>query len=139
MKVPMEVFAHDETTRALVEQNRGAVERLANVETIAYVDSSLAKKAGSRSTARFDVHVIFERKIDIEAECARLTKELQGYEKEIQSKESQLSNEQFRSKAPANIVENMQKRLDELRVLRDKTLSQMAELGCDPNMALSVK
>ncbi len=138
-KVPVEIYAQDPATRTLIEQNRAAVERLANVEKLVFVDGSLSAKAGSRSTARFDVHVIFERKIDAEAECARLLKELQAYEKEIEGKERQLNNQQFLSKAPANIVQNMQKRLGELRILRDKTVSRMGELGCDPQLAPSMK
>ncbi len=62
VKVPIEIFAHEPAIRAMIEQNRGAVERLANVEKIVFVDGSLAKHAGARSTARFDVHVIYEKK-----------------------------------------------------------------------------
>src|SRR5205807_2868342 len=65
LKVPIEVFAQERSVRAMIEQNRGAVERLANVEKITFVDSSLTKHAGARSTARFDVHIIYERKIDV--------------------------------------------------------------------------
>jgi valyl-tRNA synthetase len=66
--------------RAMIEQNRGAVERLANVEDHLR-RRSLAKQAGARSTARFDVHVIYERKIDVAAERDRLNKELEKIEK----------------------------------------------------------
>ena len=58
----------------MIEQNHGAVERLGNVEKITFVEGSLASKAGARGTARFDVHVIYERKIDVAAECERLKK-----------------------------------------------------------------
>ena len=34
VKVPIEVFAQEPEIRRLIEQNRGAVERLGNVETI---------------------------------------------------------------------------------------------------------
>ncbi len=52
------------------------LERLANVEGVTFVEASLAKAAGARSTARFDVRVIYERKIDAVAERDRLNKEL---------------------------------------------------------------
>jgi valyl-tRNA synthetase len=129
MKVPIEVYTQDPATRALVEQNRGAVERLANVEGVTYVDTSLAKKAGARSTARFDVHLIYERKIDVAAERARLQKELERIEKEIANKERQLSNQQFLSRAPAKVVEDMRRGLEELKILRDKIKRQLDELG----------
>ena len=130
VKVAIEVFAHEPEIRAMIEQNRGAVERLANAETITFVESSLAKHAGARSTARFDVHVVYERKIDAAAECERLRKELEKLEKGIGSGQRQLGNDQFLAKAPANVVENLRKQQGELAVLKEKTLSKLQELGC---------
>jgi len=129
-RVPIEVYSHENGTRALVEQNRGAVERLGSVESIEFVESSLANKGASRSTARFDVHLVYERKIDRSAECARLHKELDGYTKAIESKEKQLSNQQFLSKAPAKVVEGLRSGLQELLVMRDKAQAKINELGC---------
>jgi valyl-tRNA synthetase len=130
VKVPIQVFAHEPQIRSMIEQNRGAVERLANVESIKFVETSLAKLAGARSTARFDVHVIYERKIDLGVECERLKKELEKLEKGIGSGQRQLGNEQFLAKAPANVVDNLRKQQQELGVLKDKTLSKLKELGC---------
>ena len=129
MKVPIEVFAPEPGIRAMIEQNRGAVERLANVEKIAFADGSLAKQAGARSTARFDVHVVYERKIDAAAERERLKKELEKLEKEFASNQRQLSNEQFLAKAPQKVVEGLRRREQELIGLRVKIKSQLDELG----------
>jgi valyl-tRNA synthetase len=129
LRVPVEIYAHGNGTRDLIERNRGAVERLAAVEKLTFVEASLAKQAGARSTARFDVHVAYERKIDVEADRARLKKELEQIEKEIASTEKQLGDEQFLSKAPANVVEGRRRRLQELQVLREKTLSKLREPG----------
>ena len=38
VKVPIEVFAHQAEIRKMIEHNRGAVERLGNVEKITFVD-----------------------------------------------------------------------------------------------------
>jgi len=130
LKVSIEVFAHEPEIRTMIEHNRGAVERLASVEKLAFVDHSLAKLAGSRSTARFDVHVVYERKIDVASECERLKKELDRLEKGIGSGQRQLGNEQFLAKAPETVVENLRKQQRELAVLRDKTVSKLKELGC---------
>ena len=62
--------------RSLIERDRSSLERMANVESVAFVEASLANAAGARSTARFDVRVIYERKIDVAAERDRLNKEL---------------------------------------------------------------
>jgi valyl-tRNA synthetase len=130
LKVPIQVYTHEPATKTLIEQNRGAIERLANVETITFVENSLEKLAGARHTARFDVHVVYERKIDVAAECERLKKELEKIEKGIASGQKQLGNGQFLAKAPANVVENLRKQQEELAVLQEKTKSKMRELGC---------
>jgi valyl-tRNA synthetase len=129
-RVPIEVFVHEPEITKLIEDNRGAVERLANVERITFVQDSLAKLPGSRSTARFDVHVIYERKIDTAAECERLKKELEKLERGIASADRQLGNEQFLAKAPATVVENLRKQQHEFAILKDKALSKMREIGC---------
>src|SRR5271165_5662658 len=129
VKVPIQVFAHEPEIRRLIEENRGAVERLGNVEGVSFVESSLSKIAGARSTARFDVHVVYEKKIDVAAEGERLKKELEKIEKEIANGQRQLGNEQFLAKAPAKVVEGIKSRAEELKVLREKALSQMKELG----------
>ncbi|MGD0270124.1 MAG: valine--tRNA ligase [Candidatus Sulfotelmatobacter sp.] len=128
VKVPIEVFAQEPTIRAMIEQNRGAVERMANVESPTFVEGSLAKRAGARSTARFDVHVIYERKIDVSAERERLTKELEKIEKEFGNNQRQLSNEQFLAKAPQKVVEGLRRREQELMGLREKIKRQLDEL-----------
>jgi len=130
VKVPIEIFAHEPAIRTMIEQNRGAIQRLATVEKIAFVASSLSNLAGARSTARFDVHVVYERQIDVGAECERLRKELERLEKGVSSGQRQLSNEQFLAKAPQNVVENLRKQQQELAVLKDKTVSKLKELGC---------
>jgi valyl-tRNA synthetase len=127
-KVPIQVFTEDAAIRSLIEQNRGAMERLANVEQVTFAEGSLAKLSGVRSTSRFDVYVIYERKIDVAAERERLTKELQQIEKELANGQRQLSNEQFLAKAPAAVVEGIRRRAEELRILRDKTKGKLDEL-----------
>jgi valyl-tRNA synthetase len=131
VKVPIEVFAHEPEIRAMLEKNLGAVllDRPANVEKVTFVESSLANLPGARSTSRFDVHAIYEKKIDVAAERERLTKELEKIEKEQINGQRQLSNEQFLAKAPAKVVEGHKTRAEELRVLREKTLGKLKELA----------
>ena len=127
-KVPIELFARDAETKILIEQNREAIERLGGVSAIMQVAQAQASQAPSRATARFDVRVIYEKKIDVAAERERLTKELEKMEKEIANGQRQLSNEGFLAKAPAKVVEGLRKRAAELQLLREKAQSQLAEL-----------
>ncbi|HWZ84255.1 MAG TPA: valine--tRNA ligase [Terriglobales bacterium] len=130
VKVPIELFVQDPAIRAMIEQNRPAVERLGNVESITFVDGSLAHRAGARGTARFDVHVIYEKKIDVAAECARLTKELDKVEKQLASSQARLADEGFLGKAPPHVVEGLRKQVGEMEIVREKARAQMKELSC---------
>ena len=130
IKVPVEVFAHEPEIRTMIEHNRGALERLASVEKTTFVKNSLANVAGARSTARFDIHVVYERTVDVASECERLKKELERLEKVIGTNQKQLDNPQFVGRAPQNVVEGVRKQQLELGILRDKTASKLRELGC---------
>jgi valyl-tRNA synthetase len=134
VKIEVEVFAHEPAIRAMIEQNHGAVERLANVAKLTFVGASLAKQAGARSTARFDLHVIYERKIDVAAERERLNKESDKIEKEFANNQRQLSNQQFLAKAPEKVVEGLRRREQELLALREKIKLQLDGLnGAGPS------
>jgi valyl-tRNA synthetase len=73
---------------------------------------------------------VYEKKIDVAAECGRLKKELDKIEREIANGQQQLSNDRFLAKAPAKVVEGLKTRAEELKVLREKILAKMKELGC---------
>jgi valyl-tRNA synthetase len=118
-RVPIQVHAID-GVRTMIEHNRSAIERLATVERVDFVEASLAKAGGARATSRFEVRVLYEQKIDKAAESARLQKELEGVEREIEGKRRQLGNDAFLQKAPAHVVEGLRKRLAELEELQEK-------------------
>src|SRR5208283_3698645 len=126
-KLGVEVFAETDV-RSMVERNRGALERLANVESLTFVESSLAKASGARSTARFDMRVLYERKIDAAAERERLNKELAKLTQELTRATGQLHNEAFLAKAPAHVVEGLKKRRSEVELLVQKANEALAEL-----------
>jgi len=131
VKVPIEVFAHEPGIRAMLEKNFGLVllDRPANVEKITFMGSSLANLPGARSTSRFDVHAIYEKKIDVAAERERLTKELGKIEKQLASSQGRLGDEQFLKKAPAPVVEGLRKQVEEATILREKIVAKVKELG----------
>jgi valyl-tRNA synthetase len=131
VKVPIQIYAHEPEIRAMLEKNLSAVllDRPANVEKITLVESSLANLPGARSTSRFDVHAIYEKKIDVAAERERLTKELEKIEKQLAGAKTRLGDEQFLSKAPAHVVDGLRKQVEELTILREKIAAKMKELS----------
>jgi len=118
--VPVRLFSGN-GIRELVEGNREAVQKLANVASMQFVDKELSHVPGARHTARFDVVVEYEKKLDKVAESARLHKELAKLEGEMANAQRQLSNEQFLAKAPAHVVDGIRRRVGELEILIPKT------------------
>ena len=131
LKTPIEIFSVEPDVRKLIEQNQRAIlnDRQANVEKLTFAWESLAKLANVRPTARFDVRLVYEKKIDIASEREKLTKELEKLEKEKANGERQLANEQFIAKAPPPVVEKLRNRKVEVEVLIEKLKIQMAKLG----------
>jgi valyl-tRNA synthetase len=115
--------------RAGIEQNQDIIGRLAKVSGIEFVDA-MPEGAGVRSAPGFDVAVVYERAIDVGVECERLRKELARFEKEISNADRQLSNEGFLAKAPANVIEGLRRRADELGGLIPKTRAALESLSC---------
>jgi len=130
LRAPIEIYTQEPEVCALIEQNRGAIEndRQANVQKLNFASESLAKLPNTRHTARFDVRLIYEMKIDIAAEREKLTKDLERLEKEEANGERQLANEQFVAKAPAHVVEKLRKRRAELQVLITKLRKKLDQL-----------
>jgi valyl-tRNA synthetase len=70
--------------------------------------------------------------LDVAAEKARLSKELQKIEVEISKTEQKLANPSFTQKAPPQVLQEHQKRLAEQQAKRDHTratLEAMADPG----------
>ena len=117
----------DNRILALADANADMLSRMARVASVEFAPAPLSGN-NARSTATFDVAVIYERTIDVPAERERLTKDLAKYEKGLTAAERQLSTESFMAKAPAHIVEGLRKQAAETRTLYDKTKAALDAL-----------
>jgi valyl-tRNA synthetase len=113
---------------ALTDANQDMLSRMARVASIEFATEPLTG-SNARSTADFDVALIYERQIDIPAERERLTKDLAKYEKGLEAANRQLNNESFMAKAPAHIVDGLRKQHAETKTLYDKTKAALDALG----------
>jgi valyl-tRNA synthetase len=125
--VPILIFSTSGAVPTLARQNAGMLAKMARVASVEVAGEPLTG-AGARSTAQFDVRVVFERQIDVAAERERLSKDLARYEKGLAAAEKQLGNEAFMAKAPAHIVDGLRKQAAETRLLFDKTRAALEEL-----------
>jgi valyl-tRNA synthetase len=127
-KPPARIHAGPDV-RKLVEENRCTAERLANVERIEFVETSLAQTAGARTTSKFEIALLYERQVDAVAERERLLKELAKLDNQLATAQRQLGNEQFLSKAPVKVVEGLRKQEAELKGLIAKIRASLGGLG----------
>ena len=116
--------------RSTVENNFETIVRLGNVtsplSSHAPFDST---KGVIRSTKDFElVHSPTTQTFDVQAELARLRKELDRLTKDIASKQSRLADETFRSRAPEHIVKGLETTLAERRTEFEKAGERLAQL-----------
>jgi valyl-tRNA synthetase len=120
LKPAHELAPHDlEVLRLLL--NAEAVEVNVNYQP--------AKNTMTVRTELGDLFLPTEGLIDVDAEKARLTKELQKIETEISKVEQKLANPNFTQKVPANVLEEHRQRLVEWQGKREHVKSALAALG----------
>jgi valyl-tRNA synthetase len=112
---------------ALADANRDMLAKMARVSDVVFATEALTG-ANTRSTAAFDVAVIYERQMDVVAEREKLTKEIAKFDKGLEAAQRQLGNEGFVAKAPAAVVEGLKKQQAETQLLRDKAVAALAAL-----------
>jgi len=120
-KVDIVVEAPDLNDAEILRHNIPHIRSLAKVESID-IGSSVAKPKGS-ATAVFgqnQVHVILKGLLDFEEEKKRLRKELAKVEKDLEMLDKKLSNPQFREKAAAEVIEEVQEKKAALGLKQEK-------------------
>jgi valyl-tRNA synthetase len=129
-KVAAEFASAEGNTRGVIEANREAIQRLGLLTELRVHDGKLTDGGGGmRSTAEFDLRIPYaEETVDVAAELGRLKKEIEGLQKAIASKEKQLGNETFRSRAPENVIRDMEVTLAGQRVELGKMVERKAQL-----------
>ena len=132
-KVAAEFASANPKTRGVIEANLETIQRLGLLTELRVHDGKLADGGGGmRSTAEFDLWIPYvEETIDVAAELGRLKKEIEGLEKAIASKEKQLGNETFRSRAPEKIIRDMEEVLAGQKIELEKLRKRKRQLESD--------
>ena len=130
-KVAADFSSADAGVRGIVEANRDGIVRLGLLSELHVTAEKLREGSGGmRSSAQFDLQIPYPAETtDAGAERARLKKEMEGLQKAIASKEKQLDNETFRSRAPQNIIQQMEQALTGQRVELRKIGERLKQLG----------
>jgi valyl-tRNA synthetase len=128
-KAAADFSANDAAVRKLVESNLEPLLRLANLSALHISAGHLdAKGAAVRSTAQFDLRIMYDEAVDKQVEIARLKKENERLAKDIESKKSRLADETFLSKAPPKIVEDLKATLAGREIEHQKLLDRLSQL-----------
>jgi len=129
-KVAAELSIVDGPGRASVEANRDGIIRLGMLTELKISGERLAQGGGAvRSTAKFDLRVAYTETVDVAAESARIKKDMEGLRKAIGTKEKQLGDETFRSRAPEKVVRALEATLAEQRVEMQKLTERFEQLN----------
>jgi valyl-tRNA synthetase len=128
-KVTAELFISDPAKRKLIQDQIDPLSRLAILSEVNFATAPLSTEGGQvRSGAQFEIRIISAETVNIPAEMARLRREKERLEKDIASKERQLNNETFLSRAPADIVTGLKTTLSERQVELRKALERIAQI-----------
>ena len=128
-KIAAEFYSSYEYIRATIQRNLDGILRLAILSNLKISANRLAQAGGTvRSTAQFDLRIAYSDTMDMAAELARVYKEIERLKNDIGSKEKQLADETFRSRAPEKIIRGMEATLEERRVELKKLQERLRQL-----------
>ncbi|HET8817154.1 MAG TPA: valine--tRNA ligase [Pseudidiomarina sp.] len=122
--LPILISQADSKGRERIEQNMTFFSALAKLESVTFIDS--AESAPASATAlvgRMEIHIPMAGLIDTQAELARLDKAIDKAEKDVAIVQRKLSNENFVSKAPAEVIEKERAKQREA----EETLAQLQQ------------
>ncbi len=116
-KTPVVVTIRPKDARVaeLLTNARGFFESLAKVEELRIDgDASRPDASGAAVTPTAEIFVHLAGLVDLDAERARLGASMKKLETEIVAVEKKLANENFTSRAPAEVIESQRRRLAEI-------------------------
>ncbi|MDX1705992.1 valine--tRNA ligase [Pseudidiomarina sp.] len=104
--LPVLISNADANAKARLENNLSFLSSLAKLESVEFISSSAAAPASATAlVGRMEVHIPMAGLIDTAAELARLDKAIEKARKDVDMVSRKLSNENFVSKAPAEVIE----------------------------------
>ncbi|TKC15635.1 valine--tRNA ligase [Robertmurraya kyonggiensis] len=123
-KIKMIVKAKDAGVLGTLEKNRSYIERFCNPEELVLgIDVPTPDKAMSAVVTGAEIILPLEGLINIDEEIARLEKELDKWNKEVERVQKKLSNEGFVKKAPEKVIE--EERAKENDYLEKKSIVEL--------------
>ena len=127
-KVPLRVIGAGVETGTRIEAHLAALQRLARLESVDYA-SDIPGESAQIVLQEATFAIPLDGVIDIEAERARLDKEIGKIDDETEKLDRKLGNPQFVAKAPPEVIEEQRTRRDEAVLRRDKLVAALERLS----------
>ncbi|WP_338750441.1 valine--tRNA ligase [Bacillus sp. FJAT-52991] len=128
-QVKLTIKAKDEAVLSVLEYNRAYVERFCNPEELTIsVDAIAPDKAMTAVVTGAELILPLEGLINIEEEIARLQKEWDKWNSEVERVQKKLGNERFISKAPQKVVDEERAKEQDYLEKRAAVEARMKEL-----------
>ena len=137
-KVAADFYSAETYARTLVEPHRQAIARLASLSDLRISEPpgtgrarEPAADSAVRSTARFDLRIVLQDAPsgeELQAEKAKLRKELKRLTADIEAKEKLLANPSFRGRAPTDVIAKSEQALVERKTEHEKLGARLAQL-----------
>lgn len=124
--IPAHGMQTSEKTRSILEKNTPLFIRLARIQSVTFFEKAVEKSIPVLCR-HFSGFLVSEETVDIKKEKMRLEKEFASLETLVTNTEKQLANPQYREKAPANIVAQREKLLEEYRAKKESIARQMRD------------
>ena len=131
-KLAFHVKAADAAALAVLENEKESLKHLLNASDIEIsLESFDSASKGAAPSQLCELGVIslpLAGLIDVEAECAKLEKQIKDIDKWLAGVRGRLSNEKFVNSAPEQVVADARKNLEELEAKREQTLAMLTAL-----------
>ena len=114
--------------RQIIEQNQNLLMSLARLTSITWLDGATAPAAATGLVEQLELFIPMADLIDKAAELARLTKEITRLEQELVRIEQKLANENYVTKAPAEVVAKERERLESNQMTIGKLQEQVESI-----------
>ncbi|TRW47923.1 valine--tRNA ligase [Aliidiomarina halalkaliphila] len=122
--LPVLITKADDTAKRRLTDNASFLAALAKLETVTFLAEGDDLPASATAlVGRMEIHIPMAGLIDKDAELARLGKAIEKAQKDLQRVAGKLNNENFVSKAPADVIEKEREKLREA----EDTLAQLQE------------
>jgi valyl-tRNA synthetase len=131
-KVAAEFWTGGPMLRNLVTENMDPLLRLAALSELRISSVHLDQTGGAiRSTSAFDLRIAYGDTVDKPAEIARLKKEIERLAKDIESKQKRLADDNFTSKAPGKVVDDLRATMMERQIEHKKLRDRLEQVEAE--------